>query len=204
MGFFSPWFLAGLVALGLPLWLHLLRQFKRTPQPFSSLMFFERRIQSSTRHRRLRYLALLLARLALLALLALAFANPFIYRAPNTVNKRGLAVIAVDHSFSMRYGKRLNEAKARAHQLIDQLPSRTSAEVLAVAGQVEHLTQASSDRASLHAAVDSIQPSDTASSFGELSRALRVMDQSSGMRIEASLVSDMQQTSMPAAFTDCE
>ena len=56
MGFLSPWFLAGLVAVGLPLWLHLLRQFKRTPQPFSSLMFFERRVQSSVRHRRLRYL----------------------------------------------------------------------------------------------------------------------------------------------------
>ena len=46
MGFLSPWFLAGIAAISLPLWLHLLRQYKRTPQPFSSLMFFERRVQS--------------------------------------------------------------------------------------------------------------------------------------------------------------
>ena len=41
MGFLAPWFLAGIVAVGLPLWLHLLRQYRSTPQPFSSLMFFE-------------------------------------------------------------------------------------------------------------------------------------------------------------------
>ncbi|MGH9640706.1 MAG: BatA domain-containing protein, partial [Bryobacteraceae bacterium] len=42
MGFLSPWFLAGIAVAGLPVWLHLLRRFKRTPQPFSSVMFFER------------------------------------------------------------------------------------------------------------------------------------------------------------------
>ena len=204
MGFLSPWFLAGLLALGLPLWLHLLRQFKRTPQPISSLMFFERRIQSSTRHRRLRYLALLAARLALLALLALLFANPFVNRAPNAIKRRALAVIAIDHSFSMRYGSHLSAAKARANQLIDKLPAGTAAEILTIAGRVEHLTSPESDRATLHAAVDSIQPSDEAGSFGELSRALRVMDQSTGMRIEASLISDVQQTSMPSSFSDLQ
>lgn len=204
MGFLSPWFLAGLLALGLPLWLHLLRQFKRTPQPFSSLMFFERRVQSSTRHRRLRYLALLAARLALLALLALAFANPFINRASDAVKKRTLAVIAIDRSFSMRYGKRLDQAKAKAHELVSRLPPRTPAEVLGVAGRIEHLTQVEADRSALDGAIDSIQPTDEASSFGEVSRALRVMDQSTGMRIEASLISDAQQTSMPASFTDLQ
>ena len=58
MGFLSPWFLAGAAAVGLPVWLHLLRKHKTTPLPFSSLMFFERRIQSSIKHRRLRYLLL--------------------------------------------------------------------------------------------------------------------------------------------------
>ena len=80
MGFLAPWFLAGIVAVGLPVWLHLLRQYRRTPQPFSSLMFFERRVQSSVKHRRLRYLLLLALRFALLMLLALAFANPFVNR----------------------------------------------------------------------------------------------------------------------------
>src|SRR6266849_3303601 len=56
MGFLAPWFLAGLAAVGLPVYIHLLRRQTTTPRPVSSLMFFERGIQSSIRHRRLRYL----------------------------------------------------------------------------------------------------------------------------------------------------
>src|SRR5258708_34610290 len=52
MGFLAPWFLAGAVAVGLPLWIHLLRFWRSTPHPFSSLMFFEQRTQSSIKHRR--------------------------------------------------------------------------------------------------------------------------------------------------------
>ena len=71
MGFLTPWFLAGAAAIGLPIWLHLLRKHKTTPLPFSSLMFFERRTQSSIKHRRLRYLLLFAARALLILLIAL-------------------------------------------------------------------------------------------------------------------------------------
>ena len=80
MGFLSPWFLAAAALVGLPLYLHLLRRHKAESQPFSSLMFFERRTQSSIKHRRLRHLLLLSLRVAVLLLLALVFANPFINR----------------------------------------------------------------------------------------------------------------------------
>ena len=66
MGLFAPWFLAGLAALAVPVYVHLLRQHTTTPRPFSSLMFFERRTQSSIKHRRLRYLLLLSLRALLL------------------------------------------------------------------------------------------------------------------------------------------
>ena len=64
MGLLAPWFLAGAAAVGVPFYLHLLRRHTTTPHPFSSLMFFERRTQSSIKHRRLRYLLLLSLRLA--------------------------------------------------------------------------------------------------------------------------------------------
>ena len=67
MGLFAPWFLAGIVAVAVPLYVHLLRRHTTTPRPFSSLMFFERRTQSSIKHRRLRYLLLLSLRTALAA-----------------------------------------------------------------------------------------------------------------------------------------
>src|SRR5947199_5455197 len=77
MGLFTPWFLAGAAAVGLPVWLHLLKKHKSTPLPFSSLMFFEQHTQSSIKHRRLRYLVLFALRAALILLMVLAFAHPF-------------------------------------------------------------------------------------------------------------------------------
>ena len=204
MGFFSPWFLAGIAAIGLPVWLHLLRQFKRTPQPFSSLMFFERRIQSSTKHRRLRYLALLAMRLALLILLAIAFANPFFNRKAATIKRRGLNVIAIDRSFSMRYGNHLQRAKAEAHRLLNALPGGSFAEVIAVDSRIESLAEPQTDKTALNASIETLSPTDQTSSYGEFSRALRAMDQTTGTQLRVHFISDVQQTSMPAAFTDLQ
>src|ERR1700716_2248444 len=102
MGFLFPWFLGGLAALGLPVYIHLLKQHRSVPLPFSSLMFFEKRTQSSIKHRRLKYLMLFALRLAMILLLALAFASPFITRTVNpTAEGKKLLIVAVDNSFSM-------------------------------------------------------------------------------------------------------
>ncbi|HWB95053.1 MAG TPA: BatA domain-containing protein, partial [Bryobacteraceae bacterium] len=119
MGFLTPWFLAGALAVGLPVWLHLLKRHKNEPLPFSSLMFFERRTQSSVKHRRLRYLLLFALRAALILLLALAFANPFM-RTAGTVAASGhkLMVLAIDNSFSMRQADRLERARQQALNVV--------------------------------------------------------------------------------------
>lgn len=194
MGLFSPWFLAGLAALGLPLWLHLLRKFKRAPRPFSSLMFFERRIQSSSKHRRLRYIRLLLLRVALISLLCLLFANPFVNRASSAIAARKLTVIAIDHSFSMRYQNRLADAKSQAMQLMNSLPSRQAVQIVAL----------DSHAVAIKDPISSIEATDEASSYGEFSRALRVLEQTTALQLDVHLFTDVQQTSMPTAFTDLQ
>ncbi len=204
MGLFSPWYLAGLLALGLPLWLHLLKHFRSTPHPFSSLMFFEKRVQSSVRQRRLRYLLLLVLRMMLLVLLALAFANPFVNRTTVVAAGKRLRVIAIDRSFSMRYGTRLVEAKARARQVLSSFGGSDLAQIMAVDSRVETLTQPELDRGNARAAIEAIQATDRASSFGELIRSLRVMEQTSGMRLDVVFISDMQKTSMPSNFRDLQ
>src|SRR6266851_3066536 len=115
MGFLTPWFLAGALAVGLPVWLHLLRQHKTTPLPFSSLMFFEKRTQSSIKHRRLKYLLLFALRCLFVALLVLAFARPYIHS--STIAKANAArtvIFAIDNSFSMRQDDRFAKAKQAA------------------------------------------------------------------------------------------
>src|SRR5436190_12770914 len=139
MGLLAPWFLAGIAAVGLPIYLHLLRRHRTTPRPFSSLMFFEPRTQSSIYHRRLRFLLLLSLRLALLVLLALAFANPFVNRLAARVASEQLILLVVDNSFSMRAGSRLSDAKRDALSVLAARRTSAHVQVMALDSQLHVL-----------------------------------------------------------------
>ena len=201
MGFLAPWFFAGLAALGVPVFVHLLRKHVATPRPVSSLMFFERGTQSSTRHRRLRYLLLFALRSAVVFLLVLAFTNPFVRRASAGQNGR-LLLIVLDHSFSMRAGSRFTDAKRQALQTLASKPHEEKAQIIALGGQVEILTQPIVDEAQLRSALESIQPGDGHADFGDLGRAIRSLAETVRGPIDLHLVSDLQHSAMPANFAD--
>ncbi len=205
MGFFSPWFLAGLAAVGLPVYFHLLRQHRSAPRPFSSLMLFERSTQSSIRHRRLRYLSLLALRVALLVLLALAFAAPYVMRsAAAGAGGPKLLVLVVDNSFSMRAGNRLERAKREAIAAVSRLGEGDEGQVATLGSRLDFLTSPTPRATELTAAIRSITPGDAHSSFGELARALRSLAETSSVPLEVHLFSDMQRTSMPDTFADLQ
>jgi hypothetical protein len=196
MGLLAPWALAGILAVGLPVWLHLLRKHKTTPLPFSSLMFFERRTQSSIKHRRLQYLLLLALRAAVIALLAFAFARPFLQsRLAALAGGPKLTVLAIDNSFSMRDDDRFAHAKREAADVASKQRDQDKLQVLAFGSQVHVMGDSA-------AAIRTIELTDTRSSYAELSRALRSIAQSARMPVEAHLFSDMQKSSMPANFAD--
>jgi hypothetical protein len=202
MGFLAPWFLAGAALIGLPLYLHLLRRHTTTPQKFSSLMFFERRTQSSIRHRRFHYLLLLSLRLALLLLVALAFANPYFKRTAVAAAGDKQLLLVVDDSFSMRAGTRLADAKREAESILASRSGSTRAQVAALGSRLQVLTQPIQDSGALRAALESIEPGDSRSNFAELSRAARSLSESTRAPIELHFVSDMQKTSMPGSFSE--
>lgn len=201
MGFFAPWFLAGLLAVGLPVYIHLLRRHTTTPRAVSSLMFFERGTQSSTRHRRLRYLLLFALRALLMLLLALVFAQPFLRRSSAAASDK-LLVVAIDDSFSMKAGTRLEVAKQEALATLASRRPSQRAQVMVLAGELQVLTQAIQDDGQLKAAVASIQPGDSHGNFGELGRGMRALAETVHTPIELHVFSDMQQSNMPANFAD--
>ena len=202
MGFLSPWFLPGALAAGLPIYLHLLRRHTSTPHPFSSLMFFERRTQSSIKHRRLRYLLLLSLRVALLLLLALAFAKPFLYRPAASMSSDKLLLLVIDDSFSMRAGTRLADAQREALSALDARKPADHAQIMALGSELQVLTQRIQDTGALRSAVQSIQPGDSRASFGALASAIRSMAESLPTPIELHLFSDMQKSALPAGFSE--
>jgi len=202
MGFLAPWFLAGAVAVGLPIWIHLLKRHKTDPRLFPSLMFFEKREMSSVKHRRLEYILLFALRTLMVLLIALLFANPFIKRDPKAIGGKKVMVIAVDRSFSMRASDNLSKAKSEAISLISRMRPGDQTQVVALSGQVQALTQIVSDPAELRVAVQSIQPGDSRASFGELARYVRTLSESTHLPLEVHLVSDLQKSALPPGFAD--
>lgn len=201
MGFLAPWFLGGLLALGVPVFVHLLKRHITVPRPVGSLMFFERGTQSSTKHRRLKHLLLFALRAALLLLLVLAFANPFVRRPASDPSGR-LMLIVLDNSFSMRAGTRFADAKRQALALLAAKPASQKGQIIAFGGQVQILTQPESDPAQLRNALEGIQPGDGHATFGELGRAVRTLREGAHDLADLHLFSDMQKTAMPANFAD--
>jgi hypothetical protein len=203
VGFLAPWFLIGGLAVGLPVWLHLLKQHKSTPLPFSSLMFFEQRTQSSIKHRRLKYLLLFALRVALLILLALAFANPFVNSTgAAAAGGRKLVALAIDNSYSMRQDGRLARAKQEAVQALSTIHGEDRGLVLSFGSAVHQMQEPTTDIPTLRGAIQAIQPSDSRGSYAELARSLRQIGQSAHMPVEAHLFSDMQKSSWPSNFAD--
>jgi len=201
MGLFAPWFLAALAGLAFPFYLHLLKRQTRTPKPVSSLMLYESRTQSSTRHSRLRYFLLLSLRLLVLLLLILAFANPFINRNTAALASNRLVLLVVDNSFSMRAGTRLADARDAAMSVLSG-KGAARAQVAAFGSQLRLMTQPIEDQSALRAAVQAIPPGDGHGNFGELARAVRAMAESVHTPIELHLFSDMQRGDLAPTFSD--
>lgn len=201
MGFLAPWFLSGLALLGIPIFVHLLRKHVTTPRPVSSLMFFERGVQSSTRHRRLKHLVLFALRFAFILLLVLAFADPYIRRAA-TNSSGDLFLIVVDNSFSMRAGNHLEEAKKDAFSVLNTRKPAQRAQIVTLGGQVQILTPPVADPPQLISALQSIQPGDGHASFDQLAQTVRSLAEANRSGIDLHLFSDLQRSAMPQNFAD--
>ena len=204
MGLLSPWFLAGALAVGLPLWLHLMRRRNPVRLSFSSLMFFEKRTETTIRERRLRYWLLLACRLVLLLLLALAFAKPVWERPPAVIAGTipQLHFIALDTSLSMRYGDRWGRATDEASEIIDSLSQGDQAQILTNGPSVRVLTEATADEAALRRALAGLEPTNSRNSFGDVIEAVRNLAGDNATPSVLHLISDLQSSAMPSRFQD--
>jgi hypothetical protein len=102
----------------------------------------------------------------------------------------------------MRAGTRFADARQQALAALAARTHAQKAQIMALGGQLEVLTQPIADDAQLRAALASIQPGDGRANFGDLGRALRARAESDRTPIDLALFSDMQRTAMPANFAD--
>src|SRR5581483_7607830 len=128
MSFIHPLLLGGLVLVGLPVLLHLIMRQRPKHLIFPAFRFLKLQLRTTQRKLRLRHLLLLALRMLLIALMCLALARPRLFsdRIPGFADGQlAVVVLVLDTSASMEYavaGKsRLEEAKSRALELLDEL-----------------------------------------------------------------------------------
>jgi hypothetical protein len=202
MGWLAPGFLLGALSIAVPVWLHLLKRNASQPRQFSSLMLFEPQQRSTTRRRRIDHWLLLLLRIAVLLLVAAAFAEPYVRgHLPGTTPEH-LLVLAVDDSFSMRAGTRLEDARRAALIVVAAKPRDTQAQVVALGARAAVLTEQVQDAAVLESAIRGISATDARGSLVLLASLARTLVAGTHMPIELHLFSDMQATGLPPDFNE--
>ncbi|MBL8794046.1 MAG: BatA domain-containing protein [Planctomycetia bacterium] len=128
MTFIHPLLLGGLLLVGIPVLIHLIMQQKPKRLPFAAFRFLMQKARTNQRQLKLRHLLLLTLRMLLIALVCLALARPRVSSGVVDLSARQPVAVALvlDTSMSMEYavgGKtRLDDAKRRALELLDELP----------------------------------------------------------------------------------
>ena len=124
MNFLAPLFLAGALAVALPVLFHLIRRTTRERTVFSSLMFLKPTPPRLTRRSRLEHILLLLLRCAAICLLAAGFARPFVKHALPEISSAAppkRIVILVDTSASMQRAGLWAQARAKVEAVLQQV-----------------------------------------------------------------------------------
>lgn len=161
MGLLAPLFLAGLLAVAIPIVVHLVHRERKEPLAFPSLMFLRRVPFRSAKRQRIRYWLLFLLRTAALVLIATAFARPWINRPQAAVGGSREAsdvVVLVDRSYSMSAAGVWERAQEAAKQAVEEAGRDRRVAVIAFAEQAEVLARLDEPRAQAMAAVQNIKP----------------------------------------------
>ena len=122
MGFLTPLYILGALAVAGPILFHLIRRAPHGQLRFSSLMFLSPTPPRVAKRSRLENWPLLLLRALALILLAIAFGRPFMRRSARldaAEVPRQRIVVLIDTSASMRRGDLWNRAQARAAEAIN-------------------------------------------------------------------------------------
>ena len=123
MYFSNPYFLFGLIALLLPVIIHLFNFRKYKIFYFSNTRFLQELKQQTNKQSRLRKLIILSLRMLAITALVFAFARPYIRHTDTPLGASACIALYIDNSFSMENtavsGNLLEEAKQKAVSIVN-------------------------------------------------------------------------------------
>lgn len=197
LSFLTPLFLAGFVAVAVPIIIHLIRRHRGKVVRFPSLMFLRQLPVQSVRRRTIRDWPLLLLRVGALVLIALAFARPVLRLggAENGLTQDALreSVIVLDRSWSMDRGDRWDRAVAEARATLNSLVTPDRASLVLFDGVGSVVVEPTLDPGRVSAALDTIRPGWGSTQIGAgLQAASGILQASDRTQREVVLISDFQ------------
>jgi hypothetical protein len=195
VSFLYPLFLAGLVAVAVPILLHLFRRRTEMVVDFPAVRLLEKSPVEQQHRRRLRELILLALRVTALALLAFAFARPYL-RSSDAAAPVSVTVVAVDVSLSMSAPEQWRRAQQSARDAVDQAPSTHSVALVAFADSATLVVPPTTDRGGVRAAIEQLQATTGGTRYRTaLARASEAIASGDGRIV---VVTDLQQAGWEA------
>ncbi len=192
MQFLYPAFLAGAVAVAIPIALHFFRRQRTVDVPFSAVRLLHKSAVPDAARRRLSDRFLLAARVIALLLLAAAFARPYVARAASA--SPPLRIIAIDRSFSMT--GRLPAALAAARRAVNEAAAGERVAVMAF-DDLPEVIAAPGIAADALSALAGVEPSFGATRYGPvLARASELANGADGRLV---LITDLQRAGQGGA-----
>ncbi len=168
----APAVLAGLLAVAIPILVHLVQRERRRVVPFPSLMFLAKIPAQTVRRRALRHWLLLALRIAALVAFVLAFARPYAPGASVSAAGGGRdVVVLLDVSASLQYGDHWARATDAARRTFRGLAPGDRGTLVLFDTEVEVGPRAISDASALVAAVDRAAPTASGTRLGPALRA---------------------------------
>ena len=191
MSFLYPVFFVGVLAVAIPVVLHLLRRDVAPEMPFSAVRLLRRAPVERSRRRRLRDVLLLAARISALLLLVAAFARP--YAAGD--RSGGTRVIAIDRSFSMGAPGQFERALEMARQAIDETSGTARVAVIAFDERAD-LMAPPGGASDARAALDGLAPGFGATRYAPLMEKAVATAEGGGTLV---VISDLQRAGWDGA-----
>jgi hypothetical protein len=200
MSFLNPLLLAGVATVAIPIIIHLLNKRKVEHIVWAAMRFVRVSIEQNQRRLRIEDLLLLILRCVMVALLALALARPAIRSAVGGLFGQSAvtAVIIADQSYSMSQTdgtqSRFDKARIAAEQIIDTLPSGSSAAVWMSSDAVNRLIpDPTLDLNLARATIEGAQLCDRATDVAPALRsAIDLLQGKPGLRKEIYFITDGQ------------
>lgn len=191
LSFLAPLFLAGALAVAIPIALHLFHRRAEPVVDFAAMRYLRQVPVEQARRRRVREVVLLALRVAALALMAFAFARPY-FASVSAALADGATVVLVDTSASVTAPGQFDQVRTRAADVIRRVPLTQAVAVLSFAHTADLVSPLAADRSLALAAVSDLQPGGGATRYAAALR--RAAEELAGRPGRIIVVTDLQES----------